>query len=512
MVKMRLFVPHNACGKKLENHKKGWLRGSLWFALLMRMSQYSFFRADRLRDHGTVAIINRFLESPWFILLICAMTALSSTLGLELILYTAFILLSIYIALFGNDFLPIAILVICSYISPSIANNPGQNPASVFYPQNGGIYLIVLLALFLICAVYRLIRDQEIGGKAFLKHPRKLLSGMVILGLGYILAGAFSGRYFSNGVMNPVFALLQFISVFLVYWLLSGAVRWDRVRPEYIGWVGLGAGLTVCFQLIVVFIANNVIRDSKILTGLIFSGWGNTNNIGCMIAMMIPFALFLARRTGKIVLFNTLAVLMVCFVCFTCSRTSMVAAFLAYGASMAVVLRDPGQRKTFLKFNGMILLILLILLIVFHKPLSLMFTELRDRGLNPRRRELVYPEGIRIFFENPIFGEGFYPSSDKIQEWSTVEKIKAVLPARWHNTVIQLLASCGLVGLLCYSVHRLQTIRLFWKKRNTDIIFIGFSLCSLLAMSLLDCHFFNIGPTLFYSMALAFAEHLKTEN
>ena len=29
----------------------------------------------------------------------------------------------------------------------------------------------------------------------------------------------------------------------------------------------------------------------------------------------------------------------------------------------------------------------------------------------------------------------------------------------------------------------------------------------LLLCSLLDCHFFNIGPTLFYSMALAFGEH-----
>ena len=93
-----------------------------------------------------------------------------------------------------------------------------------------------------------------------------------------------------------------------------------------------------------------------------------------------------------------------------------------------------------------------------------------------------------------------------------VEKIKAVLPARWHNTVIQLLASCGLVGLMCYSFHRLQTLRLFWKKRKTDILFIGISLLSLLIMSLLDCHFFNIGPTLFYSIALAFAEHLPTEN
>lgn len=477
----------------------------------MRMSQYTFLKADGLKQSGSISIINRFLESPCFVLLICVMTALSSLLGAELILYTVYILFGIYIVLFGNDFLPITILVVCAYVSPSISNNPGQNANSVFYPQNGGIYLAVLLILFIGCVFYRLIRDRELGGKHLFTQKRVLLPSILLLGVGYMLAGAFSGRYFERGIMNLVFAAMQFLSIFLLYWLLSGTIRWDRVKPEYFAWVGLGAGLTVCFELIVIYISNQVIRDSKILTGLIFSGWGNTNNIGCMITMMIPFAFFLARRTGKIWLFNTLAALMVCFVCFTCSRTSMLAAFLCYAGSLAVVLSDPRQRKTLLKFNGMLLLVLIALLIVFHQPLNVMFAELRDRGLNPRRRELLYPEGIRIFLENPIFGEGFYPSSDKIQEWSTVEKIKAVLPARWHNTVIQLLASCGLAGLVCYSVHRLQTIRLFWQKRKTDIVFIGFSLLSLLVMSLLDCHFFNIGPTLFYSMALAFAEHLKID-
>ena len=41
--------------------------------------------------------------------------------------------------------------------------------------------------------------------------------------------------------------------------------------------------------------------------------------------------------------------------------------------------------------------------------------------------------------------------------------------------------------------------------------FIGLSILVLLLTSLLDCHFFNIGPVLFYSMALAFAEKINEE-
>jgi hypothetical protein len=56
-----------------------------------------------------------------------------------------------------------------------------------------------------------------------------------------------------------------------------------------------------------------------------------------------------------------------------------------------------------------------------------------------------------------------------------------------------------------------QTIRLFWRKRQRNMTFLGISLISLLLMSLLDCHFYNVGPALFYSAALAFAEKCPTE-
>ena len=46
------------------------------------------------------------------------------------------------------------------------------------------------------------------------------------------------------------------------------------------------------------------------------------------------------------------------------------------------------------------------------------------------------------------------------------------------------------------SVHRDGTI---W----------NLSVMALLLASLLDCHFFNVGPVLFYSMALAYAEKIE---
>ena len=480
------------------------------------MSQHSLQAdtagANRIRQSRVISSINNFVESPWFIGLVCLMTAICNVFGAELYYYPLQILFGIYIVLFGRDFLPCMSIVILCYIAPSVQNNPGQNENSIFYPENGGIFLVVCFVLFVIATTIRLITDKELGGKRFFRHKRKLGLGMAILGGAYLLAGAFSGRYFENGFHNPIFALIQFFAIFAFYWFFCGTVKWEQVNPHYFAWVGLGVGLTVCAEIIGIFVTNDVIANNEIQPKLIASGWGNANNIGCMVSMMIPLAVGLARYTKKSWIFNFLAFAMLLITCLTCSRTAIGAGVILYIVSMIPSLRDKNQRKQVLLFNALALLLSIGLFILFKGYLDRLLTELRNRGFNPRMREEIYPEGFRTFLKNPVFGEGFYPSTDKIYEWSSSEKFKAFFPARWHNTVIQLLACCGIVGLLSYGFHRFQTLRIFWKKRKTPILYVGLSVMSLLLMSLLDCHFFNIGPTLFYSMALAFAEQTEYKN
>jgi hypothetical protein len=74
---------------------------------------------------------------------------------------------------------------------------------------------------------------------------------------------------------------------------------------------------------------------------------------------------------------------------------------------------------------------------------------------------------------------------------------------------VQLLASCGAVGMGAYIIHRFQTAKLFLKKITPEKSFIACSIIVLLATSLFDCHSFNIGTVLLYSVSLAFAENLK---
>ena len=188
-------------------------------------------RLDRLRQK--TAFFDRWLRSPWYVPALALLTVISNLLRLDLGIYTLFMALGIWICLFGSDLLPLMPIFILCYVAPSRENNPGRYPESVFYPQNGGIFLILLLLLWATCLIWRLVKDPELGGKSFLKTKRSLLPSMLLLGAAYLLSGIGMDEYFSIMGQNLIFALIQCFAVIALYYLFTGSVRWDRVPRGY---------------------------------------------------------------------------------------------------------------------------------------------------------------------------------------------------------------------------------------------------------------------------------------
>ena len=126
------------------------------------------------------------------------------------------------------------------------------------------------------------------------------------------------------------------------------------------------------------------------------------------------------------------------------------------------------------------------------------------------KRDLLLINGLKQFRQYPIFGGSFYPQGEFVPwDWADLEAFSSFFPPRWHCTLVQIAASCGIVGLAAYVFHRVQTVCMMVRRRNVEKLFIGLYILALLAAGLLDNHFFNIGPVLMYSMALAFAEKIE---
>ena len=480
-----------------------------------------------IRNSKPVVAINRFFASPFGLFFFAALTMVSFIFSLELYLYAAIIVYVLYVCLFGEDFMTILPLFLFCYVSPSSKNNPGKAEASIFYGLGGKIILgfaaIAVVAIFL-----RIATDKKMGFKRLFTQKRSLLWSFLILGLSYLMSGIGSDHYPEIATKNLLFSALQFLSLFLLYFLFSATVDWKTKDKSYLAWAILAVGLLVSGELLYTYLTNGVIQGGMIERANIYTGWGMYNNIGAMIAISIPFALYLATRYRLGFIFVITAMVLLAATFFSCSRGSCIGASIGFTFGLIFAAIKAPDKLAFILTTFMLFMAIAVVGVVLKDKLLLLFDKVPDimiqvpqncqqsfwdflSQFNDSNRFEIYKEGLNVYIHNPIFGDSFYPSDYAPWDFSELEQFSGFFPPRWHNTIIQLMASCGTFGLLAYVYHRIKTIRLFCKRPSTTKTFIALGIFVLLLMSMLDCHLFNIGPAFFYSICLTFAENVQED-
>ena len=471
---------------------------------------------NNVKKSATIQKINQIIHSPWGVCGLGLLTFLAFAFSLEIVFYTIVVAYTIYVGLFADDLSPIMPLFVLCYVTPSINNNPGLNSEGLFSGSTA-IYLICLVSVAVSSLLLRIILDKDFGLRRLFTTKRAFLWGMLALGAAYLISGITYGRYLEIATRNLLFAFIQFASIFLLYFILSATVKWDQFNLDYFAWTGLVIGLVVSAEVLFLYLTNNVIVNGAINRSMIYTGWGCCNNVGALISMSIPFAFYFASQKKRSSIFLCIACFLLCVVVLSTSRGSLVGALYAFIACFIFTNSRACNKKEFRKTAIILFSIVAVILLIFYKPLATKFSHIvttaqvengslviRDSG-----RFDIYLEGLRSFWRNPIFGQSFYTLDYNLAAFSQIEQFNSFFPPRWHNTVIQILASCGIVGMLAYGYHRFDTIRLYIKKRTLANTYILHFIITLLGMSLLDCHFFNVGPVFLYSIALAVMEFGK---
>lgn len=451
--------------------------------------------------------INDFLASPCYILLVMLLTTVANAFAMELAVYTVFVLLGVYICLRGRDLLPLVPLVVGGYLSPSVGSNPGKNEKSIFAIGHGGAYMLVLAAIVVVALAVYMIRER----KRFFSQKRKLLPGIMALTVAYCLGGILSPAYPELATRHIAFALLQGAAILVPYYVISGGVRWDKARRDYFCWTGFGTGCLLLAQLIWIYLTGNITENGVIKRNLIYTGWGMHNNLGGILAMMIPFAFYLAARYHRGWIGTVAGTAFLTGVFMSCSRSSILAGCGIYLLCLVLMFRFAKNPKGNWTALIVALTVGIVAVVAFRHQLAKLFWGLISMGADPSHRDEIWGEGMKQFVKYPVFGGSFYPIGYVPWDFSEVASFSGFFPPRWHNTLVQLLASTGVVGVLGYGFHRVQTVKLLIRDFTVEKAFIGCSILVLVGTSMLDCHMFNIGPVLFYAMGLAFAEHCTKE-
>ena len=473
------------------------------------------------KNNNVIKKTSSILSSVWGIAIMAFLTFFFYALSLEMVFYYIVGVYVLFVCLFCDDLLPIVPLFLFCYVSPSTRNNPGINSTSIFYGSSL-IGMIVIVAVALISIFLRIGLDKNMGYKKLFTKKRALLLGMLILGASYMISGIGSKYYGEIYLKNLLFAFLQFASIFLLYFVFSATINWKKVPKNYFAYLGMAFGLIVVAEIFFAFLFKPVIQGGAIHVGHLRTGWGMKNNVGAVVGFTIPFAFYLACKEKHTYIYFALATIMMIATTLTGSRASMLVAGFIYLICFIFVFFRANNKKWYRISCGIFALLALVIGILFWDKIEKLFalvpsiinTSSENTGsiFNDSSRLSLYKFGLKEFLNFPILGQSFYPVGFDLYEFSTVEAFTSFFPARWHNTIVQLLFSTGIVGFIAYSFHRLQTIKLFFKKPTLEKLFIAASISALLLMSLLDCHFFNLGPTMFYSIFLMFAEFAESED
>lgn len=485
-----------------------------------------------LKDNKVMEFIEKFLYSKGYLAFLAVLTLLANFFSLEFPVYIFICLLVVYISLFSRDMLPMLPIPLFMYFTPSWGNNPAVNPQSIFYPEHGLYFIVAAVLVAFAGVIVRIVLREK---KDFFTAKRSLIPGFIALAITFLLGGIGTEYYIFE---NFRYVLLFFVSLFVFYYLFTGTIDWKCVGKDYMCQIGFTLGVVLLAELVYIFTfakgglfnpigpMSDVFRDGSIVRNNIHTGWGIHNNIAGMMCVMLPFFFYFAgtRKFGFI--YNLLAHLLCLGIVCTISRTSMLSAACEYVICAVVLLcRKQNRMQNAIVFGTVIGVALLAVASVFLLAqgegklaqiadkliASVMnkFDQLLALGFSDSNRLSNYSTALQQFSENPLFGNAFY--SCNAYQYNLVGGKMSFLPARWHNTICQVLASCGIVGLMGYFYHRVQSLRVFFKNFGFSKFFVLLSFLSILGISMLDCHLFNIGPGLIYSILLCFAEKMEKD-
>ena len=346
---------------------------------------------------------------------------------------------------------------------------------------------ICIGALLISIAVHFITYRKNIKVKRF--YRSSLFWGFIVLSFFLLINGCFDIASYNKE--NIIFGTLIAVSFVLPFFIFSINLKIDKKTVNYLIYVLLIVSLILAIELIYLYSTSVKIENGRILKYTIDLGWGVSNNIGGILAMLMPIHFYCAFKSKFSVPFFISGIGCFILVILSMSRTSIMVSTFILILCLGFLCVYKHKNSTVNRLSVIVFLLLVAMaLIFFEDKLDRAFDEIIDLGLDDNGRKEYFEDGINKFLSHPIFGMGFGNSH------GVNDKFVIAAPEFFHNTIIQMLASCGILGFLAYAFHRYQTVKLFVSHRTPLSFFLGMSVLTLLLTSLLDIHLFNIFPYL----------------
>ena len=313
-------------------------------------------------------------------------------------------------------------------------------PEMLFWGTRTGGYVFMVYYIMIFTGMF-LQGDFVRIGQAVRRETLLLLwlLGAILLSVMLAQYPIFRGYYYVIELMKTFGICL------LLYLLVNDFNELRKIQTVMLG----------CFAFMAVWGIDQHFRGNDRLEGLGGSAWGDSNGVAAIFILFMPVALaqaFAGQKRKQFWLYVGITTVMVALIVCTQSRAGLI------GLTTSLVMFAFYSRTALKVARITVLLAIVALPFATQQYLERMNTMAGTDDFidSARGRITLWKAGLLVFADNPLIGTGFLTFPEAKMEYvdrfldlddEFRESIFRIESKRvTHNTYIQLLSDCGLLG------------------------------------------------------------------
>ena len=402
--------------------------------------------------------VNKFYNSDLFIVFYSAMIVLSWAVECEYIAVVASIITLIYMFLTQEH---LDRMVLIAVVVPAMVDANMRHRINVgqIYILIGMLLLVVASAIYYFVKVYKKVDRKILNSQFFVVYVATVLI-LCTSGLGYTGNTVFK-------VLIPVAVHLALLGLYCLLYKCGGPKLKDTVIKSIIAL----AGVIVVEMLVYFSRQENILLT--ITAKAMSLGWAITNSVAVILVMAVPLCFYLARGKKVQLPYMLLGSVFYAFVFFTNCRSMILVGSVVFAITIVlsfIFLNKWQALAHVLIFAG-------LAWFVVNQLYEKIFSQFLTMGLDDNGRMELWTYYLGEFKKNPVFGMGFY--TDTLYQTDGM--------VRAHNTLVQIVASMGIVGILNGIPYYFQRYSAFVIKPTIFKLFAFVSYLAMVGYGLVDC-------------------------
>lgn len=279
---------------------------------------------------------------------------------------------------------------------------------------------------------------------------------------------------------------------------------------SYVAKVLMWYGILLALQVTAYYIINGTSFFKLHYLKVIDIGWSTSNNIATILLITAPMGYYLALTEKKHrFIYTAMSILHYAFIFLSFSRGGMLFGAITGVAVTIYVMIKAKREDRFGIYSPIILTTvgLIIFICLNIQQISELFKKFTTGDDVLTGRDILYQEAINIFKDNPLFGGGM-----GVRGTSYIPYFKEMTYYWFHSTVLHIMATMGIVGMLAYLWYYIAKYKIVFTNIKTSIFaqLILFGLIGFEGYSMMDTGTFIPYPIM--TMVMLIISYIEREN